>query len=217
LWRHSTTIRRILLLGATGGTGEQVLAQAAESRLEVTVLVRDASKLPTAFRPTNIVTGDLLQDPSALDAAVAGQDGVISTLGVGQSFKSGGLIARAAPALVAAMERQGVRRLVFTSGFGVGPTWSATPLIPRLFIRTLLRDVYADKAAGEAAIRDSSLDWTLVYPVGLSNGPRTDRCRVAEHLALSGFPRVARANVAAVLLRVLDDPAATRKALLVAE
>ncbi len=89
-------------------------------------------------------------------------------------------------------------------------------MIPRVLMRTLLRRVYADKAAGEAAIFASPLAWTVVYPAGLTNGPRTDRARVGEHLRLKGFPRVSRADLAAVMLRLLDDASVIRKALLVA-
>jgi len=160
--------------------------------------------------------GDVIQDPATLNDAVRGQDAVISSLGVGQSFNPAGLIARAAPRIVDAMQRAGVRRLVFTSAFGVGPTWPDTPLLPRLFIRTLLRRVYADKTAGEAAIRQSPLDWTIVYPTGLTNNPRTGHARVGEHLPLRGFPSVSRSDVAAVMLRVIDDDTTIRKSLLIA-
>jgi uncharacterized protein YbjT (DUF2867 family) len=80
----------------------------------------------------------------------------------------------------------------------------------------LLRDVYADKTVGERAITTSDLDWTIVYPTGLTNGPQTGRVRVGERLALSGFPRVSRADVAAVLLQQLEDPRFVRKGVLVA-
>lgn len=208
--------RRILVLGATGGTGRQVVEQAIASGLDVTVLVRDAAKLPALARPVRVVTGDLLSDGHVLEQAVAGQEVVISALGLGQSFKSGGLIGRAAPAIVAAMERHGVRRLVFTSAFGIGATRRDTPLLPRLFMATLLRDIYADKAAGEAAITRSTLDWTIVYPVGLTNGPKTGAYRLAERLPLSGLPTVSRADVADALLRQIDDQAFVRKGVLVA-
>ena len=206
--------RRLLILGATGGTGRQLVEQALTAGHEVTAFVRDSANLPPG--PVHIVGGDMLRDAARLDDAIRGQDAVISALGVGQSFKPAGLIATAAPRVVDAMQRAGVRRLIFISAFGVGPTWADTPLLPRLFIRTLLRHVYADKAAGEAAIRTSSLDWTLVYPVGLTDGRPASRVRVAEHLPLRGFPTVSRANVAAVALQLLGDPSAIRKSLLVA-
>jgi uncharacterized protein YbjT (DUF2867 family) len=141
---------------------------------------------------------------------------VISALGTGKSLQSGNLITRAAPRIVDAMRRHGVRRLVFTSAFGIGATRRDTPRLPRLFIATLLRDIYADKERGEQAILASDLDWTIVYPVGLTDGPRTGRYRVGEHLALHGFPTIPRADVAEFLLRQLEDRSFLRKGVLIA-
>ena len=210
-------VRRILVLGATGGTGRQVVEQAAAMGLEVTTLLRTPDKLAASSRSLRVVAGDVRTDSPTVRGAYAGQDAVISALGVGQSFKSGGLITHAAPKIIAAMREHGVRRLVFTSAFGVGPTWHDTPLVPRLFAKTLLRDVYADKAAGEQLIKDSGLDWTIVYPGGLTNGPRRGAARVGERLKLSGFPRVSRADVAAILLQQLDDLTFVGKGILVAD
>lgn len=210
------TAKRILVLGATGGTGRQVLVQAAERDREITVLVRDPRKLPKNATPLRVLTGDLLHDPDVLTAALAGQDAVISALGVGLSFKSGGLISRGAPLLVAAMKHQGVRRLVFTSALGVGATRRNTPVLVRLFSGTLLREVYADKERGERSILSSDLDWTIVYPAGLTNGPRTGRYRVGERLPLPGIPLISRADVAEVLLDQVDDRTYIRKGLVVA-
>ena len=210
-------VKRVLVLGATGGTGRHVVEQAAVMGLEVTALVRTPGKLTVTAPALRVVVGDIRTDSPAVRNAFAGQDAVISVLGVGQSFRSHGLMAGAAPLIVAAMREHGVRRLVVTSAFGVGPTWQDTPLLPRLFGKTLLRDIYADKAAGEAIIKASGLDWTIVYPAGLTNGPATGTVRVGERLKLSGFPRVSRANVAAVLLRQLDDRTFVGKGILVAE
>jgi putative NADH-flavin reductase len=209
--------QRVLVLGAAGGTGRQVVEQAVGMGLAVTALVRTSAKVPPPDRSVRVVTGDIRIDPAIVRAAFGSQDAVISALGVGQSFKSAGLIAQAASLIVAAMREHGVRRLVFTSAFGVGQTWQDTPFIPRLFVKTLLRDVYADKTAGEEVIKNSGLDWTIVYPAGLTNGPRTGSARVGERLSLSGFPRVSRADVAAVLLQQLNDPRFLGKGILVAD
>ena len=206
--------RNLLVLGATGGTGRSLVEQAVAAGFGVTVLVRDPDKVsPGTVR---VVTGDLVDDSAVLRAAVAGQDAVISTLGVGQSFKSGHLISQSVPVLVAAMREHGVHRLVFTSAFGVGATRRDTPLLPRLFIATLLRDIYKDKQAGEQAILTSDLDWTIVYPVGLTNGPRTGRYRVGERLSLRGFPRISRVDVAEFLLRQVEDRSYICKGVLIA-
>jgi uncharacterized protein YbjT (DUF2867 family) len=89
-------------------------------------------------------------------------------------------------------------------------------LLPRVFIATLLRDVYRDKQVGEQAILASDLDWTIVYPVGLTDGPRSGRYRVGERLSLKGFPRISRGDVAEFLLRQVEDRTYIRKGVLIA-
>lgn len=115
----------------------------------------------------------MMGDEAPLASAMRGQDAVISVLGVGKSFKSGGVIGQATPRIIRSMQAAGVRRLVFTSAFGVGETRRDVPLIPRLFMRTLLRDVYRDKEAGDVEVRSSLLDWTIVHPAGLVDRPAT--------------------------------------------
>ena len=70
---------------------------------------------------------------------------------------------------------------------------------------TLLRDIFADKLAGEQIVRRSALEWTIVYPVLLTDGPRTGSYRVGERLELSGFPKISRADVAEFMLKELYD------------
>ena len=207
--------RKLLVLGATGGTGQQLVAQALHQGHMVTVLVRNPQQLAPASDRLRIVTGGVTEGDTALATAVRDQDVVISTLGVGKSFKSGGLMAQCVPRIVHAMVDEGVRRLIFTSAFGVGETHRDVPVIPRIFIRLLLGDVYRDKEVGEAQIRSSNLDWTLVYPSGLIDGPATGQCRAGERLALRGFPRIARGDVAAFLLRQIDDLTYLRKGVLI--
>jgi putative NADH-flavin reductase len=208
--------RRVLVLGASGGTGRHVLEQALAKGIEVTALVRTPENLASVPRDVRVIAGDILVDSPMTRGAFAGQDAVISTLGVGQSFKSGDLLARAAPLIVSAMVEHGIRRLVWTSAFGVGATWRDMPTVPRIFAKTLLRNLYADKAAGEQIIMRSALDWTVVYPCGLTNGARTGQVRISERLRLSGFPRISRADVASVLLQQVDDSTFVRKGVLLA-
>jgi putative NADH-flavin reductase len=127
------------------------------------------------------------------------------------------LIAGAVPTIVAAMQTAGVRRLIFTSAYGVAETIRDTPLIPRLLIRSLLKDLYADKNAGELELRriGGDIDWTLVYPTTLTNGPRTGRYRFGERLSLRGVPKVSRADVADFLLTQLVDRTYANKGVLV--
>jgi putative NADH-flavin reductase len=209
------TGRKILVLGATGGTGQEIVAQAVQQGHEVTVLVRrpeQATGLPARLR---VLGGNVTDDSEALTEAVRGQEVVISTLGVGKTLRSGGLIARSVPLIMRAMGRQGIRRLIFTSAYGVGATWKDVPILPRILMGLLFRDLYTDKAIGEEALRRSELDCTLVYPVTLTNGPRTGRYRVGERLRLHGLPTISRADVADFILTQVEDPKYLRKGVLI--
>ena len=207
---------RLLVLGATGGTGQQVVSQALEGGHDVTVLVRNPQRLSTIHDRLQVLTGNVV-DERALTDAMRAQNVVISTMGVGKSLKSSGLIARSMPAIVTAMKRHGIRRLIFTSAYGVGATRRDVPLLPRMLIRLLLRDLYADKEAGEDYLHRSDLDWTLIYPVTLTNGPITGRYRVGERLELHGLPTVSRADVAHFLVTQIGDSAYSRKGVLISD
>jgi putative NADH-flavin reductase len=194
---------RLLVLGATGGTGLEVLRQGLAQGHEMTAFVRDPARLALADPRLRVVTGTLPADAAVMEDTLRGQDAVACALGVRNAFKSGGLIEGAMRVLVPAMERAGVRRLLLVSANGVGETHRHSPLVPRIMYRLLLGDIFADKAAGEAIVRASSLDWTIAYPTLLTDGPRTGRYRAGETLELRGMPKIARADVADFLLRQL--------------
>jgi putative NADH-flavin reductase len=207
--------KKLLVLGATGGTGQHVVTQALQRGCAVTAFVRDPARLKIESDRLRVHTGDVIGEDAHLVAAMRGQDAVISVLGVGGSFRSRNVIGQAIPRILRSMETAGVRRLVFTSAFGVGDTHRDVPPIPRLFIRTLLRDVYRDKAAGEEALHRSLLDWTIVYPTRLVDRAATGQYRVGERLALRGFPAIARADLAEFLLAQVDEAKYVRKGVLV--
>ena len=207
--------RRVLVLGATGATGQHVVAQALRQGHVVTAFVRNPRGVTVGSDRLRVITGSVTEDDDTLSRAMRDHDVVISTLGRGASFTSAGFMARSMPRIIRAMEGAGVRRLVFMSAFGVGETFQDVPWLPRLFMRTLLRDIYRDKASAEEMLRASSLDWTLVYPTGLVNRPATGQWRVAARLSLRGFPSIARADVAAFLLTQIDDRAFVRRGALV--
>lgn len=206
---------KILVLGASGPTGRQVVEQGLALGHHITAFVRDPGSITVTSDRLRIVAGSVTQDDGTLVAAVRDQDAVISALGRGQSFKSEGLIAASMPNIVRALEQQGVRRLVFTSGYGVGETYRDAPFLARVFIRTLLRGVYRDKEVGERLLHQSDLEWTLVYPTGLTDGPRTDAYRVGVRLQLRGVPTVSRADVAHFLLSQVTDRSFVRQGVLV--
>jgi putative NADH-flavin reductase len=204
---------RILVFGATGPTGLEVVSQGLEHGHDVTAFVRDPGRLGPLAPRVRVAVGDVTRAQSALavDAAMQGRDAVVSALGVRAALRSGGLMASAMRAIVPAMEAHGVRRIVLVSAMGVGASGRDAPLVPRLMYRLLLGDIFADKQAAEDRVRASGLEWTFVYPTGLTNGPRTGAYRAGERLGLRGFPTISRADVADFVLRELESPRFVRR------
>lgn len=208
-------IVKLLVLGATGKTGRQIVTQALEAGHDVTIVVRDRSKIPTEHPRQHIVIGDSATGAAAFAEPMRGQDAIISAIGRGYSFKSEQLISRSVPGIIAAMTTAGVQRLMFTSALGVGDSYVDSPLAAKLFFLTLLRGIYADKLVGDRLIRASDLEWTIVQPAQLNDGPLTRRYRSGERLAMSGMPQVSRADTAHFILDRINDRATIRKTLIV--
>ncbi len=203
---------RILILGATGATGQRLVAQALEQHPEVTALVRNPSKLKLSHERLVVIEGNVL-DKAILMKALEGKDVVLSALGVGKSLKSSNLIAKAVSTLIPAMHATGVKRVIFLSAFGVGETFRQASFIQKIIFRFPLKDIYADKAKGDAQLRNTTLAWTLVYPVLLTNGPRTGKYKVGEQLPMKGLPKISRADVADFMLQQLNHSALLKKEL----
>lgn len=202
---------KLLVFGAAGASGRLVVRQARDAGHDVTAFVRDPGAKVEGVR---VVAGDAT-DAAAVDAVMAGQEAVISTLGRRNSFSSEALIERSFAAIVPAMERAGAGRLVVMSALGVGATRSQAPLVPRAMYRLLLTDIFGDKDRGERLVEASALDWTCVHPPLLTDGPASGHYRVGETLALTGFPKVARADVAHFLVSSLASRRWIRKHVIV--
>ncbi len=200
---------KLLICGATGGTGREIASQSLERGHQLTLFVRDPAKAPALG--AHLVTGDVLGDTASLIEAVRGQDAVVSSLGRGLNLRSRGLMARAMATIVPTMANVGVRRFVLVSAFGVGETRRDASLAQRLIFATLLRGLYADKRASEDIVRASPLDWTILYPVRLTDGPRSPSYRVAERLTMRGTPTISRADTAHCALALLEDPGSVRR------
>jgi len=115
------------------------------------------------------------------------------------------------------MQRHGLRRLVFTSGIVVKThQLSYFPrVVMRLIMRNVLLDQVADKQKGEELLRRSGIDWTLLYPVILTDGPLTERYRFGEDIQLHGFPKVSRADVADLILKLITNETSIHRELFV--
>ena len=174
---------------------------------------KSAKAFEQAERNMNWLQGhwpDLLPGVLGKFLAVAGQEAVLSALGV-RSPLGEELITPSLHALVPAMQEHGVRRLIWLSALGVGQTREQAPAMLWLPFSTVLRRIGRDKAGGEEYLRSTDLDWTLVYPPALTNGPRTGSYRSGETVNVRGLPRISRADVAEFMLGQLDDVAHIRR------
>jgi len=181
----------------------------------VTAFVRNPGTLSIVDERLRVVVGDTTGDASTVAQVVSGHDMVVSALGRGKSFRSDHLIERSMVAIVPSMARAGVRRLILVSALGVGHSRRYAPLIPRIMFRVLLSAIFADKKAGEDRVRSSSLEWTIVCPGLLTDGPLTGNYRVGGRLELHGMPKISRADVAHFILSEAANRAFIRKTALV--
>ena len=209
---------KLTVFAATGRIGGHILEQALSAGHDVTAVARNPATLPAAVRA---VAADLaVVDPSALEPAVAGADAVLSGLGP-RSRSDAGIASVGTRAIVQAMRATGARRIVAVSAAPVATVASpGRPHPPRhdpgdgFLMRHLaapalvaaLRDVYADLALMEDVLRDSGLDWTAVRPPRLTNRPPTGAYRTALGRNLRRGLLVSRADVAHLMLAVLDRP-----------
>ena len=195
---------RLLLLGATGRTGAELLARASEQGHDLTVVVRDPRRLDERQRPDRLLSGSAT-DPAVLDSAVAGRDAVLCALGPRSPLEllRTELMRRSVSSLIESMERHAVDRLILLSALGVGESRACAPIASRLAFATILRQVGKDKRDAEAAVRSSGLDWTIVYPPSLTNGSASAQYRHGERLRLSARARISRADVAEFMLAQL--------------
>jgi putative NADH-flavin reductase len=213
---------KLTIFAATGGVGREILKQALAAGHDITVVVRNPGKL--SGEAVRIITADMAApDPAALQGAMQGADAILSGLGP-HSTSSAGIASQGTRAITAAMRAAGVRRIVVISAAPVGTVPSpGRPDPPRHdagdgffmrnlggpFAKTAFGKVYADLAVMEDILRDSGLDWTVVRPPKLTSKPLTGSYRTATGHNIKGGWSVPRADVAQLMLRILDQPGTT--------
>jgi uncharacterized protein YbjT (DUF2867 family) len=185
---------KVLVLGATGGTGRLIVSDCVAKSHSVVALVRST---PSADLPeAELIEGDA-RNESTLGRALDGCDAVVTALGTGVGIRKVSLLTEATRALIPAMMRNGVRRLVCISALGVGDSRGHGGFVfDRLFQPLLLSQAYKDKDRQEAAIRASSLDWVIVRPGMLTDHGALGNVGAFTDLAGVKGGKIARADVA---------------------
>ena len=196
---------KIIVFGSTGGTGRELGKQALDLGHEVTAFARQPAKLDDiAHANLKTIQGDVL-DQDAVFAGIQGHDAVLCAIGAGAGRTT--LREDGTRNIIQGMEKTGVRRLICQSTMGIGESRANLGFLTKyLIVPVFLRHAFADHERQEAVINGSSMDWIIVHPPHLSDGPRTGQYR-------HGFPttdtsiqgKVSRADVADFMLKQLTD------------
>jgi putative NADH-flavin reductase len=209
---------KLTILGATGATGTCLTEQALAAGHHVTAVVRDPARLPIrAHQRLQVVTADVM-DPGSITPAMADAAAVVTAVGPRGTGPTT-IIRDSVCSIIQAMQKTGVRRLLEISGSVVADDGESPYLrymLKPLARGTFLRHVCADMRAGEDEIRLSDLDWTIFRPPALTGKPARGNYRMAVDRSVPHAFSISRADLAACILTLLDDPATVHRHIFVA-
>jgi putative NADH-flavin reductase len=195
---------KVLVLGATGGTGIEIVRQALDRGHSVTAFVRSPERLKPFGDRIVVKQGNLLSG-AELEPVVKGHDAVLSGFGprLPVAKADANLLRQFGEALTVAMPRAAVRRVVIES---VAFLFKDSIIPPAYLLgRLLFPSVVADASAMEKLFRESGLDWTIARPPKLTDKPYTGKYRVREgHLPPFGF-NISRADVADFMIKAAEN------------
>ena len=208
---------KLLIIGATGGTGRELVKQALEQGHAVTAFARNPAEINVQHPNLTVVKGDVL-DSVSVENAVRGKDAVLSALGHKKWFIKTRILSDGTRNVITAMQKLGVKRFICETSLGVGDSMGRLGLYYTLFVIPVITYFYfRDKGIQERYIMESSLDWTIVRPGQLTNGPKRNTYRHGPRIGNWILTvRISRADTADFMLKQLTDNTYVRKVVAVA-
>ena len=201
---------KLLVIGASRGIGLEVVKQALSRGHEVRAFAQSADSIRLSNSRLEKRNGSALK-VSDISSAMTGVDAVILTLGVragpGMVLGPVDLFSRATEIVIDAMKKARAKRLICVTGFGAGGSRAKLGLLQAMFFQLLFGRAYDDKDVQEVMVRKSGLDWIIVRPVILTNGPKTGRYKVLNNPKDWRSGTISRADVADFLVKQVQDPA----------
>ena len=201
---------KLLVLGATGDTGRNLVAQALAANHDVLALARTPESIKLVAN-LSVQQGDVL-DADAVASAVQGCDAVLSAFGPSNNRNPGTLMSAGVANIVAACTKHGVRRFVFESGL-MCSDGTGLGAFSRLGVRVIgayYHNMRDDKRLAEREIQASALDWVIVRAPALSNAPALGVYRHGVDIAINATKSLPHADVAAFMLRCATDASLVR-------
>jgi nucleoside-diphosphate-sugar epimerase len=153
-----------------------------------------------------VVRGNVL-DYQSVEAAVRGQDAVLSALGHKRFFYPTRILSEGTRNVLHAMETHGVRRIVCETALGIGDSaWRMGVYYTFFVVPVILPFYFWDKTRQERLIAASGVNWVVVRPGTLTNGAKRGRCRHGRTVgSFLRTVRISRADVADFMLNQLTD------------
>jgi len=202
--------KKLLIFGATGGTGLQLVEQALEQGHTAAAFVRNPSKFNIKHTNLQIFQGDVM-DFASVKRAVQGQDVVLSALGAPASQKDN-VRSEGTQNIIRAMETLGARRFICLTTLGIGDSKAILPFYFKyIIVPFILKSAFEDSERQEKLIMQSQLDWTIVRPANLTNGERTGVYQHGFSATAKTKLKISRADVADFMLKQLADDTYLRK------
>jgi putative NADH-flavin reductase len=192
---------KLFILGATGGIGRHLVRLALERGHFVTAYVRSPQKIGEAHERLKVTPGDVF-NASEMAGSMKGHDAVLSSFGP-NALLSSTLRRNFGRILAAAMRESGVRRLELVSS---ALLFREAGILPDIFKATLFRQMLPDMAGMEAEVCQSDLDWTMVRPPRLTNGPARHSYRLGDGSLPKGGFLISRADVASFMIGEAENP-----------
>ena len=193
---------KIALFGGSRGVGRQAMEQALAQGHEVRALLRQPGGFDFSHPHLTIIQGNVLQ-PDDVAACVQGAEVVICSLG-STANNPGDVVSTGTRNIIAAMQTNGLKRLVVVTSIGVGDSKDQVPMAFKMLMKTVLKAAMEEKEKQESQVRNSGLDWVIVRPGGLTDGPLTGSYAFGVEKSIKAG-QVSRADVAEFVLKQLTD------------
>ena len=199
-------MKNILVFGASGGTGLEVVEQALEAGHKVTAVLRQPDKFPIRHEQLRIIKGDVL-NPLTYENTFFGMDVVISCLGT-RSREPTVVYSQGVTNILQAMQKVGMDRIICLSA-GAVEIAPNTSFLMKFLIKNILQKLfkynYADMLLMEGVLRGSNLNWTVIRPPRLLNGDRTGKYRTSINEFIPNMSSLNRADLADYIIHHIDD------------
>jgi putative NADH-flavin reductase len=201
----------ITIIGASGGIGLEAVKRGLNRKHTMTTLSRSEIKLGEKEK-LKMIIGDATNKADLLNA-IQNTEAIIVTLGTVKNTKSTTLFSDFAKLMVEINRENRIDiPFLFVTGFGAGESKNYVSWLIKLFLKYLLKDVYADKTKMEEIITESDLNWTVVRPGRLLDKALTEKYRVENKLFKGiNIGGVNRADVADFLIKQAENQTELKK------